>query len=295
MAEENKFINDKFTIDELLHRSWKHKGSKEFFKFFNFIASFNHYSRYNTMLVFLQNEAITFFGGASFWKKKFKRTIKEDARPYVILAPMAPVMMVYDVMETEGKETPEEFLKKGLGNKPFEVKGIINKQVLESAILIAKSYGINIIKKPLSFFKGGHITTIISGKLEIVIKNNCSPEENIAVLIHELAHLFLGHTGHEELKIKNTDKSIKLIVRRNLTRTGEELEAETISFLICKKLGLETRAAEYIAAYIKSDKDLLQFSYETVIKMADKIESTFFKQEIKSVAPIQKSLFGTDV
>ncbi len=100
--ESDSHIIDKFTIDELLHRSWKHKDSKEFFKFFDFIAKFNHYSRYNSMLVYLQNEAVTFFGGKSFWKKKFDRTIKENARPYIILAPMGPVMMVYDVFDTEG-------------------------------------------------------------------------------------------------------------------------------------------------------------------------------------------------
>ncbi len=67
-------------------------------------------------------------------------------------------------------------------------------------------------------------------------------------------------------------------MNRKLSRTGEELEAETISFLICKKLGLETRAAEYLAGYISSDKDLEEFSHELVIKIADKIEETFLKK-----------------
>ncbi|MGB4849809.1 MAG: hypothetical protein WBP41_17925, partial [Saprospiraceae bacterium] len=59
---------------------------------------------------------------------------------------------------------------------------------------------------------------------------------------------------------------------------AQELEAETISFLICKKLGLETKAAEYLAGYIKSDKDLEEFSHELVIKSADKIEEIFLKK-----------------
>ena len=53
------------------------------------------------MLVYIQNDAVTFFGGISFWKKHFNRTIKRDAKPYIILAPNGPVMLVYDVMETE--------------------------------------------------------------------------------------------------------------------------------------------------------------------------------------------------
>lgn len=289
--EDKNYIADKFTIDELLHRSWKHKGSKEFYKFFNFIAGFHHYSRFNTMLVYLQNEAVTFFGGVSFWKKKFNRTIKEDARPYVILAPMAPVMMVYDIMETEGELSPQEFLEKGLGRNPFEVKGKINPEIFENAVLVAKSYGIKVIHKEQSYFKGGHITTIMSGKLEIVLNENSSLEAKSTVLIHELAHLFLGHTGHKEIRQASSDKTIKLL-QRKITRSAEELEAETVSFLISKKLGLETRAAEYIATYIKSQDDLIKFSYESVIKMADKIEDLFFSQKYLSGPSKQTSLFN---
>jgi hypothetical protein len=274
MKKEN-YINDKFAIDELLHRSWKHRSSVEFFKFFDFIAKFHHYSRFNTMLIYLQNPNVAFFGGSSYWGKKFGRTIKEDARPYVILAPMSPVMLAYDVMETEGVDSPEEFLKKGLGSKPFEVKGSLNPKVLENVIQVTVSYGIRVFTKPLSFFKGGHITTIRSGKLEIVLNEAATTEERLSVLIHELAHLFLGHTGHKEIKSRKIDKKIKLLNRTKLTTTGEELEAETVSFLICKKLGLETRASAYIAAYIKNEDDLLKFSYETVIKTADKVENLF--------------------
>jgi hypothetical protein len=138
---DNGFINDKFTIDELLKRSWCFRSTKEFTKFFDFIARFNHYSRYNTMLVYIQNRAVTFFGGVSFWKKKFNRTIKEEARPYIILAPNGPVMLVYDIFETEGTESPEEFLEKGLGGKPFEVLGHLDERIFIHAIEEAKKWG----------------------------------------------------------------------------------------------------------------------------------------------------------
>lgn len=278
--EHNNFDSDKLTIDELFKRSRKYQNSSEFFRFFNFIARFNHYSRFNTMLVYLQDESVTFFGGANFWFKKFNRTIKEDARPYVILQPFSPVMLAYDVFQTEGKESPQEFLEKGLGTKPFDVSGKINPQTLEDAILIATSLGIKITFKPLSFFNAGYVTTIFKGSLEIALKEGMSYEQNLAVLIHELGHLFLGHTGHLTLRQTTKEGKIKEIklLQRKMTRTAEELEAETISFLICKKLGLETRAAEYLAGYISSEKDLEQFSHELVIKIADKIEEIFLKK-----------------
>ena len=273
MQNKNQII-DKFTIDDLLHRSWVYKNSEAFFKFFNFIASFHHYSRYNTMLVYLQNEAVTFFGGKSFWRKRFGRGVKKDARPYIILAPMGPVMLVYDVMDTEGKESPEEFLHNGFGRNPFDVKGKLPKEMFDRAVEIAMSLGIKITFHETSILKGGHITTILKGDPEIVISTNGTIEMKFSTLIHELAHLFLGHTGHSKLIKENEKKEIK-ILQRQLSRSAEELEAETVSFLLSKKLGLETNAAEYIAAYIRNENDLIELSYESVIKAADRIDQLF--------------------
>ena len=275
MKSEN-YIENKFTIDELLKRGWRFKDSKEFVRFFDFISKFHHYSRYNTMLVYIQNSAVTFFGGVSYWKKKFNRTIKENARPYIILAPNGPVMLAYDIFDTNGRLSPEEFLEQGLGRKPFEVEGKIDRQFFYKSLTEAEKWGIDINTKPLSYFNAGYVTTIFKGHLEICLKEGMSDEENFAVFIHELAHLFLGHTGHVSLKYFNKEKPLKLI-NRELTRTAEELEAETVSYLICKKFGLETRAAEYIAGYITKEEDLLKFSYEIVIKTADKIEKLFLK------------------
>lgn len=276
--ETENYNKDKLTIDELFKRSKEYRGSKAFFKFINFIARFYHYSRFNTMLVYLQDESVTFFGGAAFWEKKFQRKVKEDARPYVILQPFSPVMLVYDIFQTDGKESPQEFLEKGIGSKPFEVRGSINPEILEDAISIARSLGISVSYKPLSFFNAGYVTKIFKGKLEIALKEGMSYEENLAVLVHELGHLFLGHTGHISLRQQGKEKPIKLLQRKLPSRTAEELEAETISYLICKKLGLQTKAAEYLAGYITSDKDLELFSHELVIKTADKVEEIFLKE-----------------
>ena len=44
---------------------------------------------------------------------------------------MGPVMLVYDVMETEGKESEEEFLKNGFGRNPSDVEGSIQPEVFK--------------------------------------------------------------------------------------------------------------------------------------------------------------------
>lgn len=268
-----KFKNDKYTIDELFKRSLQFKNSTDFQKFFKFIASFNHYSRYNTMLVYIQNPAVTFFGGTSFWKSR-GRSINKDAKPLLILYPNGPIMIAYDIFDTYGKLSPEDYLKEGLGKEVYKVNGKISKERYDKIVEIVKSWGINVIYKPLSFFNGGYITTIFRGNLDIALKENMTLEQNFSVLIHELAHLFLGHTGHQSIKQHNKEKSIKFQTRK-LTRTTEELEAETVSFLICSRIGLITNASDYLAGYIKSNEDIENFSYELVIKTADKIESMF--------------------
>jgi hypothetical protein len=200
-------------------------------------------------------------------------------------------MLVYDVMETEGKESPKDFLDKMFGEKLFEVKGRIDPKIYEGAVWTAHSWGIQIIKKPLYYFKAGYVTTAITGKLEIYLQEEASVEENFTVLLHELAHIILGHTGHKELRKIGTEKRLVIPEKRKIPRSTEELEAETVSYLISTKLGLIKRSEEYMAGYIKNIDDLLMFSYETVIKVADKIDNMFLLPINRISKPVQKSLF----
>lgn len=265
------------TIDELFGRSIQFRNSNEYVKLINFMKRFTHYSRFNAMLVYIQNPAVTFFGGVSYWKKYFDRTVKEDAKPHIILAPMGPVMLVYDIYDTEGALSPEEFLISGTGGKIFEVKGNLNDKKFAKAIETAKDWNIGIRYEPFSFFQGGYITTIFSGKLEICLKEGASIAENFATLMHELAHLFLGHTGHKTLIYSKKKTKTKNLNLRHLSKNAEEVEAETVSYLICHRLGLETRSAEYLAGYFVDDEVRKQISIETIIKTVDYIEKHFVK------------------
>ena len=288
--EDTKYLNDRLTIDELIRRSWNLRDKKDFTRFIDFISKFEHYSRFNTMLVYIQNKEVTFFGGTSYWKKNFNRTIKKFAKPYIILAPKSPIMLVYDVMETDGRESPKEFLDRMFGENPFEVKGRIDPKIFEGAVLIAQSWGIQVYKKPLHYFKGGYVTTAVTERLEIYLQEEASVEENFTVLLHELAHILLGHTGHKELR-KINDQKLVLPERLKISRSTEELEAETVSYLISTKLRLIPRSEEYIAGYLKNIDDLMQRNYELVIKVADKIENTFLIPSTNLKKPKQGSLW----
>lgn len=98
--------------------------------------------------------------------------------------------------------------------------------------------GINVIHKPLNYFNAGAVTTYIFRKLEIYLKQDHNGAQHFATLCHELAHVFLGHTGHKELLIGGDKKRrISLPLKRELSEDQMELEAETVNFLICKNWG----------------------------------------------------------
>ena len=52
-----------------------------------------------------------------------------------------------------------------------------------------------------------------------------------------------------------------------------EIEAETIAYLVCTRCGLETKAMEYVAGYLKQpEEDLTAVSVKVILDITRKIE-----------------------
>ena len=96
------------TIDSLLQASRSYRKLTDFQEMIGFMGRFRDYAPYNNMLVRIQNPTCSFYATANDWQNRFGRTLVEDARPMLILAPMHPVMLVYDLDQTEGPELPAE-------------------------------------------------------------------------------------------------------------------------------------------------------------------------------------------
>lgn len=96
------------SLDDLFARSRRYRRSHKFAEAVDFISKFRDYSPFNNMLVYLQNPLATYFATASHWHKAFRRSIKDEARGLVILAPRTPVLMVYDIADTDGPPLPDK-------------------------------------------------------------------------------------------------------------------------------------------------------------------------------------------
>jgi len=263
-----KFSFEKNTLDELFHRSTNLKTSEKFIEFLNFTKKFRQYSLFNNALVYLQNPEVTYYATTSHWRRAFNRWVKPDARPMVILAPMTPVLFVYDMDDTDGVPVPE------LIEDPFKVEGSIPDEILNKTMENCNSFGIHIRKKKMSSQHGG---TAINAKLldrgykrsrdvKATIEINEDSNEDImyATLCHELGHIFLGHLGNDEDEWWPD--------RGYLSRNQAELEAESAKHLVLSRAGVDGRSAEYISHYILDERDIRNLSIDLIVKTAGLIE-----------------------
>ena len=248
------------TIDALIHSSAKYRNTAAFQEMIDFIGRFRDYAPFNVLLVRIQNPSCSFFATASHWRKKFGRTLKEDARPMVLLAPMRPVFLVYDVDQTEGRELPKEL------NNFARFTGSWNPSWLENAIRSATSHRIRVNIKNLSSTQAGFAT--IDGaankwKMRIAIHDGLDGPSQFGVLCHELAHVLLGHLG--------TDQD-RWWPGRLVDRHTAEIEAEAVAHIVAARFGLAGNSATYICRHLKSGELPKTVSLDYIAKTAGHIE-----------------------
>ena len=249
------------SLDELFARAFSHRGSGEFIEAVQFVSRLREYAPYNNMLVYLQRSTATFWATANDWRKRFERTIREDALPIVMLRPMGPIMCVYDVSDTEGRPLPKRF------EDAFDVSGEFEDDRLDKTLANCDRAGIHVNRKELGLLHAGtaiRSTTLNEFTLSIEIKQDLKPEAQYATLCHELGHIFLGHLGGDEAG--------RWPSRLGLRRYQRELEAEAVSYIVCKRAGLLTTSAEYLAGYIREPEDAAGISVDMIMKTASHIE-----------------------
>jgi len=123
----------------------------------------------------------------------------------------------------------------------------------------------------MSYYHSGSIFSFQSKKIEIKLNDKLDKKNSYTTICHELAHLFLGHLGISDIKDIVNDKKITIPIRKNLSLSQKEIEAETTSYLVCSKINLYAKSAEYLSIYIKNPNDLKYISYDTIIKAAKQI------------------------
>ena len=250
------------TIDSLLQASGRYRNSADFREMVEFMGRFKDYAPYNNMLVRIQNPSCGFFATAKDWHARFGRSLKEDARPLLILAPMHPVLLVYDLDQTVGPDLPAHL------DNFAQFKGEWQPRCLDRLIENARRHRIRVDCKNLSSTNAGFATLVIppsDEKMRVAIHANLPEPSRFGVLCHEMAHILLGHLG--------CDEDHWWPSRSHLGRATIEVEAEAAAYIVTRRLGLEGASAAYVSRYLNEKAEVpKRVSYDMIAKVAGRIE-----------------------
>ena len=240
--------------------------SDEYSQLLRTMSKFHSYSWHNSLLILCQCPEATHVAGYRAWQYHFHRAVRKGETAIRIISPITVKnttpdgkeekkrifrpSCVFDISQTE--PIPQlEPVQIGIG----ELEGDIDnyRTIIQSLITLSPV--------PVSFTLDLSVNGCYNDSdKSISIKDGMPPRQTVKTLIHEIGHAF-AHTK-EQLN--------------DLPRTREiiETEAESIAFIVCDSLGIDTSdySFPYISTWARDDhKKILKSSMKTIQRTADHI------------------------
>jgi len=252
-------------LDQLLTDSRLYTQSQDYKDLLDFVIRMRNFAPFNAMLLQMQKPGLSYAASARDWRDRFGRTIKEYARPLLILWPFGPVALVYDVMDTEGKDLPEDV-------RPFVARGSMDEARLSSFRPLLNKKSIDWSDLNAGDQKAGSIQVIQRAANDkeatyyrMFINKHHAPAVQFATLTHELGHLFLGHL--------DADKKLNVPLRASLTHAQQELEAESVAYLVCARNGVASKSETYLSNYVTNNTTVDHIDIYQVMRAAGQVET----------------------
>ena len=259
--------------------------SESYAQYLQTMSRFHHYSVNNQVLIHMQKPDATLVAGFNKWKNQFGRNVIKGEHGIKIIAPtpfkkkieqekldpdtqlpmldadgkiiteektiqipMYKPVTVFDVSQTEGRPLPQ--LAHDLSGN------VANYDVFMEALRRSSPVPISI-----EVMGGGMDGYFDLEHQDIAIRKGMSEVQTVSAVIHEMAHALLHN------RAKDTEEKTP-----ELSRSTEEVQAESISYAVCAYYGIATgdNSFGYIASWSK-DKTLpeLRESLEVISKTAD--------------------------
>ena len=205
-------------------------------------AKFHHYSFGNQMLIALQRPDASRVAGFKAWQA-LGRQVRKGEHGLRILAPMAKKdadtgesrifgfrgVAVFDISQTDGEELPE-IASNLTGDGP---EGAF--QALER---FAHAIDFTVKIEPTGEANGWcrHLDKVIA------VKDTNDPAMQVKTLAHEIGHAMM-HDGADMLE-----------------RPLKELEAESVAFVVCRALGIDSGAYSfgYVAGWARGEEGAIK-------------------------------------
>ena len=255
------------------------------------MSRFHNYSLNNQALIHLQRPDATLVAGYNRWRDKFSRHVLRGEKGITIIAPtpykkkieqekldpdtklpildadgkviteekeieipMFRPVKVFDYAQTDGKPLPER-VASPVANLTGSVE---NYGAFMEAL--RRSSPVPVEVKPLSADVDGYFSP---KSQSITLREGMSEVQTVSAAVHEIAHAKLHNYGLQQTE-----------AHKHKSRNTEEVEAESISFMVCAYFGIETGANSfgYVATWSKN-AELPEFraSLDTIGKTANGI------------------------
>lgn len=255
------------------------------------MSRFHNYSLNNQALIHLQRPDATLVAGYNRWRDKFSRHVLRGEKGITIIAPtpykkkieqekldpdtklpildadgkvvteekeieipMFRPVKVFDYAQTDGKPLPER-VASPVANLTGSVE---NYEAFMEAL--RRSSPVPVEVKPLSADMDGYFSP---KSQSITLREGMSEVQTVSAAVHEITHAKLHNYALQQPE-----------ERRHKSRNTEEVEAESISYMVCAYFGIETGANSfgYVATWSKN-AELSEFraSLDTISKTANGI------------------------
>jgi hypothetical protein len=252
-------------LDQLLTDSRLYTKSRDYKDLLDFVIRLRNFAPFNAMLLQVQKPGLRFAASACDWRERFQRTPKEGARPLLILWPFGPVALVYDGLDTEGKELPAD------AASCFVAHGTINQESISSFAGLMSSKHVECRTVDAGDGAAGSIRVIkraVTSKdptfYRVLLNRNHEAATQFVTIAHELGHLFLVHLG--------LDKKLSIPDRSTMTHAQVELEAESVAYLVCARNGVGSKSEVYLSHYVEEKTTIDDIDVYQVVRAAGQIE-----------------------
>lgn len=288
-AERKREEEFKNNVDELQFLIQECRKSDRFKQMLDFVGKFRYLAPYNAMLVEMQLPGAKLVLTGKKWRE-YGRRVKPNAQQLITLYPFGPVQCMFDFSCTEPiegvKAVEEAELMKEWDECLKRVEGDIKPELLNQLINNLSSYGIYYDDSLLAANTyGGYLMPYkhniqvkigdelvkTSSRFMISVNHKQSDTEKFHTICHELGHLLCRHIFYNER------------ARRRLNIKEEEFEAETVVWLVCKRMGITNPSEQYLATYAK-DGQIPLCSLDLIMKAVTEIEEMIkLETSIKTV------------
>jgi hypothetical protein len=285
---EDDQSHKKSILDEIMEKTSLYKSGMEFQSLLDFVVRLRNFAPFNAMLLNLQKPGLMYAATKGDWQTRFQRSVKDDARPLLILWPFGPVALVYDVEDTEGKELPAAV-------KPFRATGKISQEFLTNCYKRVRAKNIVVVEIDAGSGSAGYIQahssqeehhlpqrTALSDNpkkshnYSIKVNRNHAVPVRFATLAHELAHLFLGHLGK--------DKALDIPGRAGLSHAQRELEAESVAYLVCNRVDIKPNSDQYLSNFFTGNSPSAPADIHEIMKASSKVEELLCLTQLQAEA-----------